>query len=66
MKMTNIKLLKNPAVVKEIERYKWIESEKAGCDIGMEKATEEWLALHKAAWLKVHPPKRSATKTVLK
>lgn len=34
----------------EILRYKWIESEKAGVDIGFEKALLGWLVKHSAAW----------------
>ncbi len=34
----------------EIEKYKWIESEKAGLDIGWERATAEWLDRHFPAW----------------
>jgi hypothetical protein len=34
----------------EVARYKWIESEKAGHDIGWERATAEWLEKHFPAW----------------
>jgi len=34
----------------EIEKYKWIESEKAGIDIGWERASTEWLDRHFPAW----------------
>jgi len=34
----------------EIEKYKWIESEKAGSDIGWERATREWLSKHFPEW----------------
>ncbi|MBF0122484.1 MAG: hypothetical protein HQL21_03610 [Candidatus Omnitrophica bacterium] len=57
MKKTSIELLKNPAVIDEIERHKWLESEKAGQDIGMEKATRDWLVLHSIPWCKAHQPK---------
>lgn len=36
----------------EILRYKWIESEKAGVDIGFEKALLGWLVKNSAAWQK--------------
>jgi hypothetical protein len=41
--------------VKEAERYKWIESEKAGCDLG-EGAIRRWVQQHwwgylRARWL---------------
>jgi hypothetical protein len=34
----------------EIQKYKWIESEKAGYDIGWERATREWLQKHFPDW----------------
>lgn len=34
----------------EILRYKWIESEKAGVDIGFEKALLGWLVKNSADW----------------
>jgi len=34
----------------EILRHKWIESEKAGHDIGFEKALISWVINHRAAW----------------
>jgi hypothetical protein len=34
----------------EITKYKWIESEKAGQDIGWERAAREWLAQHFPGW----------------
>lgn len=36
--------------LEEINKYKWIESEKAGRDIGMERATREWMAKHFPEW----------------
>jgi len=36
--------------LEEINKYKWIESEKAGRDIGMERATREWLNKHFPEW----------------
>jgi len=39
--------------LEEINKYKWIESEKLGKDIGMEQATREWLAKHFPEWKKV-------------
>jgi hypothetical protein len=32
--------------------HKWLESEKAGYDIGMEKAQESWVEYHKNDWRK--------------
>ncbi len=46
----NVELLKDLAVREEIERYRWIESEKEGGDIGGERANSEWLSRYAAAW----------------
>ncbi len=34
----------------EILRHKWIESEKAGHDIGFEKALLDWIVNHRSHW----------------
>jgi hypothetical protein len=34
----------------EILRHKWIESEKAGHDIGFEKALLDWIVRFRASW----------------
>lgn len=34
----------------EILRHKWIESEKAGHDVGFEKALLDWVSTHRAQW----------------
>ncbi len=34
----------------EILRHKWIESEKAGHDIGFEKALLDWVMRHRGQW----------------
>src|SRR5437016_3800072 len=46
----------------EIEKYRWIESERVGCDIGWTRAEREWRRKHARAWRewlrgsgKVHP-----------
>ncbi len=36
----------------EIEKHKWLESEKAGKDIGFEKALMSWISYHRTAWRK--------------
>jgi len=41
-------LINESEVLREIERFKWIESEKYGFDIGFERAAEEWLKGHAA------------------
>lgn len=35
---------------KQVLDYKWIESQKAGEDIGLERALREWTAKHRAIW----------------
>ncbi|MBX3734553.1 MAG: hypothetical protein KF791_18405 [Verrucomicrobiae bacterium] len=34
----------------EILRHKWIESEKAGYDIGFERALVDWITHYRAGW----------------
>jgi hypothetical protein len=36
----------------EILKHKWYESEKAGHDIGFERALTDWTLRHRAEWLK--------------
>ncbi len=52
-------LLKNSSLYREFQaereeilRHKWIESEKAGRDIGFEKALTDWIIKHRAKWRK--------------
>ena len=61
------KLLNDKRVVEEIRRHLWIESEKAGCDIGFDRAQEDWLKNFSKAWMAYHlpdgaPKKRSASR----
>ena len=50
-------LLSNRKVVEEINRHQWIESEKAGYDIGFEKASQDWLSRFSRAWMQYNLPK---------
>lgn len=36
----------------EIMRHKWIESERAGHDIGFDVALVDWVTKHRAGWLR--------------
>lgn len=36
----------------EIMRHKWLESQKAGHDIGFEQALTDWVVKHRAKWRK--------------
>lgn len=40
----------NLDVLEEINRHKWIESEKAGHDIGVENAAFDWLEKYYENW----------------
>jgi hypothetical protein len=42
----------------EILRHKWIESEKAGQDIGFEKALLDWVARFRSRWLELRRHER--------
>jgi hypothetical protein len=50
------RLLSDKRVIAEIERHLWIESEKAGYDIGFDRAKEEWLKNFSKAWMAYHMP----------
>jgi hypothetical protein len=51
-----LKLLDDKRVIDEVERYKWIESERVGKDIGRERAALEWIRAYGHIWLKIHKP----------
>jgi hypothetical protein len=36
----------------EVLKHKWIESEKAGHDIGLERAMTDWILKYRSQWLK--------------
>jgi len=47
----------------EILKHKWIESEKAGSDIGFEKALLDWIVKHRSSW-RARRMKEARTETV--
>jgi hypothetical protein len=56
-KKDNEKLFKNSALYQEflaereeILRHKWLQSERAGTDVGFEKALLDWIVNHRASW----------------
>ena len=67
-KIEPIELLKNPDVVQEIHQHLWLESEKAGYDIGLECAAEDWMSRYAQSWIDCHMPEQeiSAPKTLVK
>ena len=59
MKIEDIReLLKDKRVMDEINKHLWIESQKTGYSIGLERATDEWLRLYGEAWMKYHMPEK--------
>ena len=59
MKISQLRdLLKDKRVVEEINKHLWIESQKAGYSIGIERATDEWLRLYAEGWLKYNKPEK--------
>src|ERR1041384_5591702 len=44
----------------EILRHKWIESEKAGYDIGFERALTDWIIKHRGKWRKARQQQQAA------
>ena len=44
----------------EILCHKWLESEKAGYDIGFERALLDWIVRHRSAWREKRLKKRPA------
>ena len=59
MKISDVRdLLKDKRVIEEINKHLWIESQKAGYNIGIERATDEWLTLYADGWMRYHLPER--------
>jgi len=57
--MENKSLLKDRRVIEEIKRHLWIESEKAGHDIGFDQASADWLEHFSKAWMQYHMPNKT-------
>ncbi len=53
-------LLEDKRVIEEINKHLWIESQKAGYSIGLERATDDWLAQHGLEWTKYNLPEKYA------
>lgn len=60
-------LLKNSSLYREFQaereeilRHKWLESEKAGCDIGFERALTDWVIKHRSKWRKGRQQQQAA------
>lgn len=57
--LSSSELLRNSSLYREFQaereeilKHKWIESEKAGQDIGFERALTDWIIKHRAKWRK--------------
>ena len=55
----NTDLVKNLSLYKEFQaereeilKHKWIESEKAGYDVGFDQALVDWIVNHRPSWRK--------------
>ena len=60
-------LLKNSSLYREFQaereeilRHKWYESEKAGYDIGFERALTDWIIKHRSKWRKARQQQQTA------
>jgi hypothetical protein len=60
-------LLKNSTLYREFQaereeilKHKWIESEKAGYDIGFERALTDWIMKHRSTWRKTRQQVKSS------
>ena len=61
-------LLKNSTLYREFQaereeilKHKWIESEKAGHDIGFERALTDWIVRHRSKWRKARQSTAQST-----
>ncbi len=64
MKISELReLLQDKRVIEEINKHLWIESQKSGYSIGIERATDEWLRLYAKGWLKYNTPKEYFQRT---
>ena len=57
-KINSQDLLSDQRVVEEINRHLWIESERAGHDIGFDNAATDWLEKFSKDWMNYHLPKK--------
>ena len=67
MKISELReILKDKRVIEEINKHLWIESQKAGYSIGIERATDEWLRLYAEGWLRYNKPSVYKQRKVVK
>jgi hypothetical protein len=58
--IASAELLRDKDILNEINRYKWLASEKAGSDIGFERASREWINTYSKKYLAQHLGKFTA------
>ena len=46
--------LQDELAIDEIRKHQWIESEKAGYDIGFKQAAQDWLDNYAKEWMSYH------------
>jgi len=64
--MSNIySYLNDPRAIAEIKKHKWIESQKAGREIGFATAALDWIHKHGNAWKEIHV-KQDRNKTLFR
>ena len=66
--LTTSELMKNSSLYREFQaereeimKHKWIESEKAGHDIGFERALTDWIVKYRSKWRKSRQPSQAGT-----
>jgi hypothetical protein len=57
--------LRDPRAIAEIRKHQWIESEKAGREIGFGTAAVDWIAKYGEAWKKAHAAEKRDKKILL-
>lgn len=50
------------AELDEVERHKWLLSEREGVDVGFERALSSWSQEHRAIWREMRNSLQAATK----
>lgn len=54
MEKETYSFLKDPRALAEIRKHKWLESQKAGEEIGFATAAVDWIQKYGRDWMKVH------------
>ena len=49
------------AELDQIQKHKWLVSEKEGCDVGFDRALTEWVSKHRQGWRQARNKKPAKT-----